>query len=51
MFLLSGLMGLAVMFVAPTAPAFLWSLLTAALALFIAARQRTATLAARCETR
>jgi uncharacterized membrane protein HdeD (DUF308 family) len=33
MFLLSGLVGLATMFLAPSVPAFLWSLLTAALAL------------------
>lgn len=35
MFLLSGVVGLITMFFAPTAGAFLWSLLTAALALFV----------------
>jgi len=35
MFLFSGAMGLLFMFFAPTAPAFLWLLLTAALSLFI----------------
>jgi len=34
-FLLSGLVGLATMFLAPTVAAFLWSLLTAALSLFV----------------
>jgi uncharacterized membrane protein HdeD (DUF308 family) len=34
-FLLSGLLGLATMFLAPTVAAFLWSLLTAALSLFV----------------
>jgi len=34
MFLLSGLVGLVTMFIAPTVPAFLWALLTAALSLF-----------------
>src|SRR5215471_14281717 len=35
MFLLSGLIGLVTMFVASSAAAFLWSLLTAALSLFV----------------
>jgi uncharacterized membrane protein HdeD (DUF308 family) len=35
MFLFSGLVGLATMFLAPSVPAFLWSLLTAALALVV----------------
>jgi uncharacterized membrane protein HdeD (DUF308 family) len=35
MFLLSGIMGLATMFLAPSVSAFLWSLLTAALALVV----------------
>jgi uncharacterized membrane protein HdeD (DUF308 family) len=35
MFLLSGVAGLVTMFLAPSAPAFLWSLLTAALSLFV----------------
>src|SRR5262245_58664629 len=35
MFLLSGLMGLVTMFLAPSVAAFLWSLLTAALSLFV----------------
>src|SRR5215471_10935843 len=34
-FLLSGLVGLVIMFLAPDVPAFLWSLLTAALSLFV----------------
>ncbi len=35
MFLISGIVGLATMFFAPNAPAFLWSLLTAALSLIV----------------
>ena len=35
MFLLSGIVGLVVMFLAPSVPAFLWSLLTAALSLIV----------------
>ena len=35
MFLISGIFGLATMFIAPSAAAFFWSLLTAALSLFV----------------
>jgi uncharacterized membrane protein HdeD (DUF308 family) len=35
MFLISGIMGLIIMFLAPSGPAFLWSLLTAALSLIV----------------